>query len=149
MGKNENQNSENINALDEICKGACMGMDAIHFILEKVKDKDLKDYLQKDYEKYDKIKERIEKIYPEYNDGKPHETSALNKARTWSGIEMKTMTDDTTSKLAELLLQGVNMGIIEGRRILNKKEIDKNVNEIVSEYVTMQEESMEVLKKYL
>lgn len=149
MGKNENQNSENINALDEICKGACMGMDAIHFILEKVKDKDLKDYLQKDYEKYDKIKERIEKIYPEYNDGEPHETSALNKARTWSGIEMKTMTDDTTSKLAELLLQGVNMGIIEGRRILNKKEIDKNVNEIVSEYVTMQEESMEVLKKYL
>ena len=149
MGKNENQNSENINALDEICKGACMGMDAIHFILEKVENEDLKKYLQKDYEKYDKIKERIEKIYPDYNDGEPHETSALNKARTWSGIEMKTMTDDTTSKLAELLLQGVNMGIIEGRRILNKKEIDKSVNEIVSEYVTMQEESMEVLKKYL
>ena len=32
--------NENINALDEICKGACMGMDAIHFILEKVEDKD-------------------------------------------------------------------------------------------------------------
>lgn len=145
----ENQNSENINALDEICKGACMGMDAIHFILEKVDNNDLKEYLQKDYEKYNKIKEDIEEIYPEYNDGKPHETSALNKARTWYGIEMKTLTDDTTSKLAELLLQGINMGIIEGRRILNKKEIDNKVNEIVSEYVSMQEMSMEVLKKYL
>ena len=145
----ENQNSENINALDEICKGACMGMDAIHFILEKVDNNDLKEYLQKDYEKYNKIKKEIEKIYPEYNDGKPHETSALNKARTWYGIEMKTLTDDTTSKLAELLLQGINMGIIEGRRILNKKEIDNRVNEIVSSYVSMQEMSMEVLKKYL
>lgn len=145
----ETQNSENINALDEICKGACMVMDAIHFILEKVDNNDLKEYLQKDYEKYNKIKEEIEEIYPEYNDGKPHETSALNKARTWYGIEMKTLTDDTTSKLAELLLQGINMGIIEGRRILNKKEIDNKVNEIVSNYVSMQEMSMEVLKKYL
>lgn len=145
----ETQNSENINALDEICKGACMGMDAIHFILEKVDNNDLKEYLQKDYEKYEKIKEEIEEIYPEYNDGKPHETNAMNKAMTWYGIEMKTLTDDTTSKLAELLLQGINMGIIEGRRILNKKEIDNRVNEIVSEYVSMQEMSMEVLKKYL
>lgn len=147
--ESEKENSENINALDEICKGACMGMDAIHFILDKVEDNDLKEYLQKDYEKYDKIKQEIEEIYPEYNDGKPHETSALNKARTWYGIEMKTLTDDTTSKLAELLLQGINMGIIEGRRILNKKEIDNKVNEIVSEYVSMQEMSMEVIKKYL
>ena len=145
----ENQNSENINALDEICKGACMGMDAIHFILEKVDNNDLKEYLQKDYEKYNKIKEEIEEIYPEYNDGKPHETNVMNKAMTWYGIEMKTLTDDTTSKLAELLLQGINMGIIEGRRILNKKQIDNKVNEIVSSYVTMQETSMEVIKKYL
>ena len=96
-----------------------------------------------------KIKKEIEEIYPEYNDGKPHETSALNKARKWNGKKMKTLTDDTTSKLAELLLQGINMGIIEGRRILNKKEIDNKVNEIVSDYVSMQEMSMEVLKKYL
>ena len=27
-----------INVLDELNKGACMGMDAIHFILDKVED---------------------------------------------------------------------------------------------------------------
>ena len=62
---------------------------------------------------------------------------------------MKTLTDSSTSKIAELLLQGVNMGIIEGRRILNKKQIDERVNEVVSKYVNMQEKSMEELKKYL
>lgn len=145
----ENQNSENINALDEICKGACMGMDALHFILDKVDDIDLKEYLQRDYEKYERVKNDILEIYPNYNDGKPHETNVMNKAMTWYGIEMKTLTDDSTSKIAELLLQGINMGIIEGRRILNKKQIDNKVSEIVSEYVSMQEMSMEVLKKYL
>lgn len=147
--KKENQNSENINALDEICKGSCMGMDAIHFILEKLNDDDLKEYLHNDYEKYQKIKNEIEEIYPEYNDGKPHESGPLTKAMTWYNVEMKTLTDDSTSKIAELLLQGINMGIIEGRRILNKKVIDDKVSKIVSEYVSMQEMSMDVIKKYL
>ena len=75
--ESENQCSENINALDEICKGACMGMDAIHFILDKLDNEDLKEYLNKDYEKYEKIKNEIEEIYPEYNDGKPHETGPI------------------------------------------------------------------------
>lgn len=149
MENNENRVSENINALDEICKGACMGMDAVHFILDKVNNDDLKEYLNKDYSKYEKIKNEIEEIYPDYNDGKPHETGVVNKAMTWYNVEMKTLVDDSTSKIAELLLQGVNMGIIEGRRILNKKEIDNRVSEIVSEYVSMQEMSMEVYKKYL
>lgn len=140
---------ENINALDEIHKGSCMGMDAIHFVLDKVEDEKLKEVLDKQYNDYNEIKERIEEIYPEYNDGKPHETSAMTKAMTWYGIEMKTMTDKTTSKIAELLLNGVNMGIIEGRKVLNNKEIDKKVKDIIKKYVSMQEVSVEVLKKFL
>ena len=34
---------ENINALDEINKGATMGMDAIHFIIDKIDSSDFKD----------------------------------------------------------------------------------------------------------
>ena len=95
------------------------------------------------------IASEIEKIYPKYNDDKPHETGMMNKAMTWSEVEMKTINDKSNSKIAELLLNGVNMGIIEGRRILNKKKIDDEVSKIVSKYVTMQEESMDVLKGYL
>ena len=46
---------ENINALDEIHKGSCMGMDAINFILEKVEDLNLKNILKKQYKFYQKI----------------------------------------------------------------------------------------------
>jgi len=140
---------EDINALDEIHKGACMGKDAIHFVREKVEDQKLKDVLDAEYEQYQEIANRIEEIYPKYNEGKPHETNAMNKAMTWYGIEMKTMMDKSNSKITELLLQGVNMGIIEGKKILNNKNLDKEVSDIVSEYVTMQEKSVEVLKEYL
>lgn len=140
---------EDINALDEIHKGAYMGMDALNFVMDKVEDDSLKKELEKEYKDYQEIARRVEEIYPKYNEGEPHKTSMMNKAMTWYGIEMKTMSDKSNSKIAELLLQGVNMGIIEGRKILNKKNIDKEVNQIISEYVTMQEKSVETLKQYL
>ena len=140
---------EDINALDEIHKGACMGMDALSYILEKVKDDKFKEELQKEYKDYKTIAERIEKIYPKYNEGEPHKTGVMTKAMTWSETQMKAMSDDSDSHMAELLLNGVNMGIIEGRRILNKKNLNDEVSKIVSLYVTMQEESTEKLKHYL
>jgi len=68
---------------------------------------------------------------------------------TWYGIEMKTMFDKSNSKIAELLLQGTNMGIIEGRKLLNNKGTDPNVEKLVSDYVKNQEEAVEKLKEYL
>ena len=140
---------ENINALDEINKGACMGMDAISYVLDKIEDASFKEVVQRQYDDYHSIEEAIEKIYHKYDDGKPHETNIVNKAMTWSGINMKTMMDNSNSKIAELLLQGTNMGIIEGRKILNEKKLNREVRDIISKYVRMQEESVEILKKYL
>lgn len=140
---------ENINALDEINKGACMGMDAISYVLDKIEDESFKNVVKKQYDDYHSIEEDIEKIYHKYDDGKPHETNIVNKAMTWSGINMKTMMDNSNSKIAELLLQGTNMGIIEGRKILNEKKLNREVRDIISKYVRMQEESVEILKKYL
>lgn len=138
-----------INVMDELNKGACMGMDAIHFVLDKVEDDGLHKILEEQYNKYKNISDKICKLYPEYSDAEPHETNAMNKVMTWYGIEMKTLTDHTSSKIAELLLQGTNMGIIEGRRLLNHKSTDDEVHSIVQEYVDMQEDAVEKLKRFL
>ena len=103
----ETNNIENeINVLDELNKGACMGRDAINFIIDKVKDNNLKKELNRQYDKYIEILDKISTLYPEYSNDKPHETNTINKFMTWYGIEMKTIIDETTSKLAELLMQG-------------------------------------------
>ena len=41
------------------------------------------------------------------------------------------------------------MGIIEGRKILNNKELDSKVHKIAQEYVDMQEDALEKLKEFL
>lgn len=140
---------ENKNALDELNKGATMGMDSLKFIIEKVEDKDFKRVLSKQFDAYSKISKKVNKIYEDYADKTPHETSTMEKVMVWSDIQMKTINDKSTSKIAEMLLQGTNMGIIEGRKMLNNKVLDKKVNDLIEEFVGMQEEYVEVLKSFL
>lgn len=143
--------NQNLNVLDEINKGATMGMDAISFISQKVEDNQFKNILKTEYNKYKDISARVNKLYNNFATSKePHETNTMNKMMTWYGIQMKTMTDDTTSKLSELLMQGTNMGIIEGRRLINQNaNVSSDVKNILHDFVTMQEDSVETLKKYL
>ena len=142
--------NQNLNILDEINKGATMGMDAISYVSEKVRDNNFKKVLDTEYNKYKNISTRVNKLYNNYSNKEPHETNTMNKVMTWYGVQMKTMTDDSTSKLSELLMQGTNMGIIEGRRLLNHNtNIEHDVKNILNDFVVMQEDSVETLKKYL
>lgn len=145
----EKKNENEINVLDELNKGACMGMDAIHFILDKVEDENFSQILNTQYRQYQEISNKICELYPEYSEKEPHETNSMNKAMTWYGIEMKTLTDKSNSKIAEILLQGTNMGIIEGRKLLNHKNTNDRVHSLVQTYVDMQEEAVEKLKQFL
>ena len=110
---------ENINILDELNKGACMGMDSINMIKDKIKDKEFKNTVENIYKKYEEISRKITKLYYKYD------------------------------KVAELLLNGTNMGIIEGRKIFNNKCSDIEVEDLIKEFIRMQEGSVEELKQYL
>ena len=120
-----------------IILGSLIGMGAIYLILRpKLKTTQ-------------KINEKICELYPEYSDKEPHETNAMNKVMTWYGIEMKTFNDDSDSKIAEILLQGINMGIIEGRKLLNNKDVSPKIYSLIKEFIQMQEAAIETFKHYL
>lgn len=140
----------NKKVLDEINKGTTMGMDAISYVSDKVGDNKFQQVLDIEYGKYKKIHNRVEEIYSEYSEEEPQKTNAMNKMMTWYGVQMNTMNDKSNSKISELLLQGTNMGIIEGRKLLNNNpSIDIEVKQILNDFVVMQEDSVETLKKYL
>ena len=142
--------NKNLNILDEVNKGATMGMDAISIVSKKVSDNEFRKVLDVEFNKYKKISDRVTSMYSHYSEKEPHSTNTMNKMMTWYGIEMRTMTDDTTSKLSELLMQGTNMGIIEGRRLLNQNPCaEPDIKNILNDFVVMQEDSVETLKKYL
>lgn len=139
-----------LNVLDEVNKGATMGMDAIDFIKNKIEDNNFKQVINKEYNKYQNISQRVDNIYNNYSKKKPHEPNTMEKMMTWYGVQMKTITDHTPSKISELLLKGTNMGIIEGRRLLNHNHhISPEIHTLLNDFVSMQESSAQILKEYL
>lgn len=139
----------NINTLDELNKGCSMGMTALSFILEKEEENDFRKILSNQYKEYEDLSKRIGELYKEYSEDELHTTSQMEKIMTWYGIKKETILDNSISKTAELLINGTNMGIIEGRKLINNKKVDKKVHKICSEYIKVQEKYLEELKDFL
>lgn len=135
--------------LNEINKGIKMGMDSISNVSEKVQDSRLKDELLFQYDKYNEILNEVNDELTNYDDF-PKELNPMQKAMGWMGVEMNTLTDKSNSKIAELMIQGTNMGIIEGVKLLNHNpDTDQNIKNILNEFIDFQQNNVEQLKKYL
>ena len=139
----------NIRILDEIHKGAKMGMDSISFVSEKVGDENLKVILSYQYNLYGVILDQVNDVYKKYGDI-PDDNNVMAQTMAWTGIQMNTIKDKSNSHIADMLIQGTTMGIIEGRKLLNNNpNADKQVIQILDNFVKMQENNVEKLKTFL
>ena len=135
--------------LNEVNKGIKMGMDSISSIAEKVTDDQLKDDLQYEYNQYNSILNDVNAELGKYEEF-PKELNPAQKMMGWFDIQMSTLTDNSDSKIAEMLIKGTNMGIIEGVKLLNNNpETTENIKNILTNFIHFQENNVERLKKYL
>ena len=135
--------------LNQVNQGIKMGMDSISNVSEKVQDSKLKDELLFQYDKYNEILNEVNDELTNYDDF-PKELNPMQKAMGWMGVEMNTLTDKSNSKIAELMIQGTNMGIIEGVKLLNHNpDTEQHIKDILNKFIDFQQNNVEQLKKYL
>ena len=135
--------------LNEINKGIKMGMDSISTISEKIGDGNFKDDLLFQYEKYNDILNKVNSELKNYND-LPAELPPIQKVMGYVDIQVNTLADKSNSHIAEMLIKGTNMGIIEGVKLKNKNpDADPKIQNILDEFIKFQENNVEKLKKYL
>ena len=145
-GKDENVN---LTILNEINKAAKMGMDSISFVLKKVGDENMKENLTFQYSEYGKIVDRVNTEFDKYGEI-PDAAPVSDKMMAWMGTQMNTMTDKSNSKIAELMIQGGDMGIIKCQKLLNhNQQADEPVKNILNDFVTLQKNDIEQMKKFL
>ena len=133
---------EKIELLKEINKDSKMGMDSLSIVLEKVNDEEFENLLNRQHEEYKNIFDRTQELLIE-------NTPMMQKAMSWMGIQLNTINDTSNAKLSDLLIQGTNMGIIKGRKLLNQVSTTKEIKNILSDFVRLQEKNVEDLKNYL
>jgi len=142
---------ENINLtiLNEVNKGAKMGMDSITYVSDKLEQEDMKEELSAQYSGYGKIVEKVNQLFEGYGEI-PDDTPTMDKMMSWMGVQMNTMTDKTNSHIAQMLIQGNTMGIVEGQKLLNHNpDAEDKVKNIINEFISFSQNNIEKMKEYL
>lgn len=140
---------DNTEILNEIHKGAKMGMESIGHIADKTQDMNFKKVLTTQYNEYKHIYDNS-KLLLAQNGGSPEDIPPMQNMMTWMGIEMNTLKDTSNNKLADLLIQGINMGIIKGNELLNHEpDMPEDINQLLNDYVALQERNLDEMKKWL
>ena len=140
---------DDLTILNEIHKGVSMGMSSLEEISKKSDDKEFQDNLSFQYNSYREILDRVNKKFEE-SGNIPDDTPLNQKIMGWTGIQMNTLTDNSNSNLSEVLIQGYDMGIIKGTRLINQNpQADSDVIDILNEFVSLQENCINKLKRFL
>ncbi len=135
--------------LNEIHKGVCMGKDSIAMVAQKSTDEKFKNELSYQYNQYQETEKRINEKFEAIGEI-PDDTPMGEKIMGWTGIQFNTMNDKTNSQLSEIMIQGYDMGIIKGVKLLNQSpEASKDVKDILNGFIAFQENSIDRLKKFL
>ena len=145
------QSNANIRLLSELYKNMKMGADSIVNISPKVGEGDLRDELARELDTYEGFSKKIGMLIYELGN-EPREENPLSKFASKMGIAMNTLTDTSESHIAELMIEGANMGITENTKLLNRykeKDVDPKALDLCRDSVKFMEDSIEALKKFL
>ena len=68
----------------------------------------------------------------------------------WMGMQMNTAMDRSSSHIADILIQGATMGVVEITKARNSfPDADPDSHGVASRFITCQQEAVERLKKVL
>lgn len=135
--------------LKEIQKNADMAIHAIDTMSEKVRDEELLRELSKERLWYSVIQNKAaDRLQSER--AEEYHASTVQDMMLKGSIQINTLTNCSTSKIAELMIQGSSRGITNMWKSLNHHQNSGNTSvEIAKELVDFEEKSISRLKRFL
>lgn len=148
---NDKRCSVNTEMLDRMYKNVKMGSDSMVNIMSRVKDDGLRQELTNQLEQYEKYGSEVAKMIYDCG-GKPHEEGIVTKMSAKLGMAMNTMTDSTSSHLAQMVIEGATMGMTDMTKIVREYEnsqCSENALSLARDIADFEDNSIEKLKKFL
>lgn len=142
-----NQNAELLNF---IYQNSEMGVETLNQIIEIVENPSLARQLESQRSSYKHIHQKSKEMLNE-NGYDEKAISTLEKISAYIMINLKTLTDKSDTHIAEMLIQGSNMGIIDAAKKINEYEdsAEKTIISLMKKLKKFEEENAEKLKAYL
>lgn len=136
--------------LNFVYQNAQMGVESLEEILPMVEAGKFKDGLKAELKEYRQIHDEAGR---QLNKAGYDEKgiNAMQKIMTYLMIDMKMMADSSPSHVAQMLIQGSNMGIIDAQKRIHEYEsrADREVIRLMKQLQEFEEKNVERLKAYL
>lgn len=136
--------------LNFVYQNSQMGVETLNQLLPMIDNEAFKKRIEAQLKEYKQIHEEAKELlnrhgYDEKGIG------ALEKIMTYLMIDMKTLMDKSSSHIAEMLIQGSNMGIIDAVKRINQyeKEAEKEVTALMKRLLKFEGNNVERLKDAL
>lgn len=141
--------SENIELINFIYQNSQMGVVTIKQLMEIVQEDSFLNCIQSQYNEYEEINKAALKLLNE-NGYDEKGISAFEKIKTYLMINIQTITNKTSSHIAEMLIIGSNMGIINAIKNLKKyTKADQEIQYLMQRLLKFEETNVQELKNYL
>ena len=136
---------------EAIYKNVRMGSDLTLALMPKVKNDQLKSEMSEQLGEYEQYAAKAKKLIHEKGE-EAKEESPISKWMAKMGITMNTMTDSTSSHIAEMMIQGSTMNITDLLRKIHESEDECGGREeldLARDIVSFEERNIEKMKAYL
>lgn len=147
-----NKMNEDIELLTHIYKNAQMGEYTTSTLINRIKNKEnkIKPILEKEIKKYEDFVKRSKKILKSL-DSVPKAGNSMAKISSTIGITVETLKDNSDSALAQMLVEGMTMGVVSTATKISQyiKVSDRKIIKLARSFQKFQEEEIELLKAYM
>lgn len=141
--------NENVELLNYIFQNSQMGVDTIKQLLDIVEDLEFKCQLQSQYDEYKEINETAKNLL-NTNGYDEKGISAFEKIKTYLMINMQTLTDKSTSHVAEMMIIGSTMGVIDAIKNIKKyRDAELEIINLMEKLKAFEEYNITSLKAFL
>ncbi len=144
--------NQNLELLTHIYKNSKMGVFSTTTLINKIKNKEnkIKFILEDEIKIYEDYAKRSKKILKSYN-LLPKESNKISKISSVFGITIETLKDNSDCALAQMLIEGLTMGVVSITTKISQysKVADKRVIKLAKEFLVFQEKEIEKLKTYM
>lgn len=139
----------NAEMLNFIYQNSQMGVRTIEQLLDIAEDEEFKQHMDAQYNEY----EEIHNIAAKMLNKRGYDEKGINafeKLRTYLMINMQTITDKSSSHIAEMLIIGSNMGVIDAVKNIKKYQgADQEIIDLMKRLLKFEENNIQQLKKFL
>ena len=141
--------SDTIKLLRECDAGIQMGVDSIDDVLNKVRADKMRECLSQCKKEHQELDAEVQALLEQYrDDGK--DPNPVAKGMSWMKTTMKMAMDDSDATIADLMVDGCDMGVKSLSRYLNQYEAADEVSkDICKRLIKLEEKLGQQLRDYL